>query len=249
MAWLNSVGRKAAVPHRLQLTLRNDLGPTPFEHHFKSIVQQAVLDKSGEPNAYFCPNFIPKLLRYFLPQAVLWSGLLLGDLGRHGKGPLYAKVSQRYQGLAQKTTQNYTRDNMTQGIMEKSQWDLKKVRFQQKRLTRLDNFVYAYKVMHDALLREYQDSLKTKTKDMPSLTSQSKHILCEEHGKPSAARMPDKVKKLSVELSQSMEICVWKADLEGRQQPLLLMDGVVNAANENLQHYGGLALALSKAGG
>lgn len=60
--------------------------------------------------------------------------------------------------------QNYTKDNKTQGIMEKSQWDLKKIRFQQKRLTRLDDFVHTYKVMHEGLLREYQDSLKIKTK-------------------------------------------------------------------------------------
>ncbi|KAI3354578.1 hypothetical protein L3Q82_019083, partial [Scortum barcoo] len=84
--------RKAAVS-RLQLILRNDTGPTPFEHHFKTIIQQAVLDKDGEPN----PNFVPKLVKYFLPQAVLWSGLLLGDLGRHEKGPLYVKISKRLQ--------------------------------------------------------------------------------------------------------------------------------------------------------
>ncbi|KAF3833401.1 hypothetical protein F7725_024605 [Dissostichus mawsoni] len=35
---------------------------------------------------------------------------------------------------------NYTEDNKTQGIMEKSQWDLKKIRFQRRRLTRLDDF-------------------------------------------------------------------------------------------------------------
>ncbi|KAJ4923429.1 hypothetical protein JOQ06_021428 [Pogonophryne albipinna] len=142
----------------------NDLGPTPFDYHFKDVIQQASLDKVGEPNEYFCPNFIPKLLKYFLPQAALWSRLLLGDLGRHGRGPFYEKLSKRFKTVAQKSTQNYTKDNMTQGIMEKSQWDLKKIRFQQKRLTRLDDFVHTYKVMHNALLREYQDSLKTKNK-------------------------------------------------------------------------------------
>ncbi|KAJ4923070.1 hypothetical protein JOQ06_027806, partial [Pogonophryne albipinna] len=140
----------------------NDLGPTPFD--FKDVIQQASLDKVGEPNEYFCPNFIPKLLKYFLPQAALWSKLLLGDLGRHGRGPFYEKLSKRFKTVAQKSTQNYTKDNMTQGIMEKSQWDLKKIRFQQKRLTRLDDLVHTYKVMHNALLREYQDSLKTKNK-------------------------------------------------------------------------------------
>ncbi|KAK1899355.1 120.7 kDa protein in NOF-FB transposable element [Dissostichus eleginoides] len=97
----------------------NDLGPTPFDYHFKDVIQQASLDKVGEPNEYFCPNFIPKLLKYFLPQAALWSRLLLGDLGRHGRGPFYEKLSKRFKRVAQKSTQNYTKDNMTQRIMEK----------------------------------------------------------------------------------------------------------------------------------
>lgn len=42
--------------------------------------------------------------------------------------------------------------------MEKSQWDLKKVRLQGRRLTRLDDFVDQYKNSHIALLREFQDS-------------------------------------------------------------------------------------------
>ncbi|KAI9517793.1 hypothetical protein NQZ68_000962 [Dissostichus eleginoides] len=62
---------------------------------------------------------------------------------------------------------------MTQGIMEKSQWDLKKICFQQKRLTRLDDFVHTYKFMHNALLREYQDSLKTKNKVMKKILNPS----------------------------------------------------------------------------
>ena len=57
-------------------------------------------------------------------------------------------------------------------------------------------------------------------------------------------RKKDQVKTLSAELSQSMEVCVWKADLA-----TFVFDGVVNAANENLQHGGSLALALCKAGG
>ncbi len=56
----------------------------------------------------------------------------------------------------------YTNDNKTQGIMEKSQWDLKRVRFQRRRLTRLDDFVHIYQISHNALLREFSDSTRKK---------------------------------------------------------------------------------------
>jgi hypothetical protein len=60
--------------------------------------------------------------------------------------------------------QNYTQDNRTQGIMEKSQWDLKKVRLQGRRFKRMDDFVAMHKVSTNALLREYADSLKERRK-------------------------------------------------------------------------------------
>ena len=60
--------------------------------------------------------------------------------------------------------QNFTQDNRTQGIMEKSQWDLKRIRFQRRRLTRLDDFVQTYQKTHDALIIEYQDRERTRKK-------------------------------------------------------------------------------------
>lgn len=62
--------------------------------------------------------------------------------------------------------QNFTQDNKTQGVMEKSQWDLKKIRFKGRRLTRLDDFINTYKDTHKALLREFHDSQRvTKRKE------------------------------------------------------------------------------------
>ena len=51
-------------------------------------------------------------------------------------------------------------------------------------------------------------------------------------------------KRLEFTLRAGVKVSVWKADLTNCP-----VDAVVNAANENLQHYGGLAQALSKAGG
>ncbi|XP_060889318.1 uncharacterized protein LOC132961603 [Labrus mixtus] len=217
--------------------------------------------------------------------------------------------------------------------MEKSQWDLKKIRFQHRRLTRLDDSVHTYKVMHQAIMREYQDSVNTqnkihrvdverwkqkkqqrrgvyvspmtkpfdfeKQKEQKVLKKktavrtelqnaachQSEATLAKEQRKSTTTNVPLQLetegpdnknstslaadapppfstqqnsaldsttennllgqdKRLSIELSSSFTVMVWKADLT-----TFVADTIVNAANENLQHYGGLALALCKAGG
>ncbi|XP_039679701.1 uncharacterized protein LOC120573877 isoform X2 [Perca fluviatilis] len=139
-----------------------NLGHTTFHTHFAEIVANAPVDVKGEPNEYHSPTFMPNLVKYFLPQAVLWSGLMLGDLGRHGKGPAYNHFSKIFMRCSQSGTQNYTEDNKTQAIMEKSQWDLKKIRFQRRRLTRLDDFVQIYQQTHNALLMEFSDSTRKR---------------------------------------------------------------------------------------
>lgn len=64
----------------------------------------------------------------------------------------------------------------------------------------------------------------------------------------SAARQKKPVvveeKRFSVKLDSGVEVSVWRADLTN-----LKVEAVVNAANNQLQHYGGLAQALSEAGG
>lgn len=51
-------------------------------------------------------------------------------------------------------------------------------------------------------------------------------------------------RRFEMTLNSGVVVSVWKADLSS-----FAADAVVNSANENLMHVGGLALALSKAGG
>ncbi|KAK9535814.1 hypothetical protein VZT92_008171 [Zoarces viviparus] len=61
---------------------KHDVGTTPIHKHFNGII-----DDQGEANICHPPKFISNLAKYFLPHALLWSGVMLGDPGRHGTGP------------------------------------------------------------------------------------------------------------------------------------------------------------------
>uniref|UniRef100_A0A3B3Z1D8 PARP n=1 Tax=Poecilia mexicana TaxID=48701 RepID=A0A3B3Z1D8_9TELE len=60
--------------------------------------------------------------------------------------------------------------------------------------------------------------------------------------RPPATIKPER--RYEFTMRSGVKVSVWKADLTNFHA-----DAVVNAANEDLHHYGGLALALSKAGG
>ncbi|XP_058610231.1 uncharacterized protein LOC131526126 [Onychostoma macrolepis] len=132
--------------------------------HFRTTMKSAPLDLNGDTNTYCTPTFISRLTKYFLPHAVLWSGMMLGDLERHGTRQAYQNLTKLYNKVKQSKKQNFTEDNRTQGIMEKSQWDLKRIRLQRRQFTRLDDFVRVYQKMHDALLLEYGDMERSRKK-------------------------------------------------------------------------------------
>ncbi|KAK7877629.1 hypothetical protein WMY93_031641 [Mugilogobius chulae] len=106
-----------------ELEADNDWG-----RHFQRVVDGAQVDLRGDPNPYYSDGFLQHLNTYMLPYAGLWSGIMLGDLGRHGKDAMYKNASKRFKHLQMLPKQNITTDNRTQGIMEKSQWDLKHLR-------------------------------------------------------------------------------------------------------------------------
>ncbi|KAL7849581.1 hypothetical protein SRHO_G00212040 [Serrasalmus rhombeus] len=78
---------------------------TPFQRHFNNVIKSAPLDLQGPPNVYYSGTFLTTLATHFLPQAALWTSLMLGDLGRHGEGVAYQQFSKRFSKISKKTTQ------------------------------------------------------------------------------------------------------------------------------------------------
>uniref|UniRef100_A0A669CZJ1 PHD-type domain-containing protein n=4 Tax=Oreochromis TaxID=8139 RepID=A0A669CZJ1_ORENI len=249
-----------------------------LKQHFAEVIASAPLDVTGPPNVYHAPAFISSISKYFLPHATLWSGMLLGDLGRHGKGSAYGFLSKRYNHVSQLKKQNYTEDNRTQGIMEKSQWDLKRIRFERRRLTRLDDFVQIYQRKHDALLREYGDVGKKRMKKYRVETEKWKKKSRKRKGFYVTPLMGKRLKQdhqeepphSDVPTEQTEAVTTQDEKEQAATQKRIMsaqltqdvdisvwiadlckfqVDAVVNAANTSLQHCGGLALAISESGG
>ncbi|CAL8372114.1 unnamed protein product [Arctogadus glacialis] len=95
------------------------------------------------------------------------------------------------------------------------------------------------------ILRQYGPAIKEVLKykyecsiDVLGMESAMGQDFAQSRNQPMAAE-----KRFSIQL-KGREVSVWKADLTSFHT-----EAVVNAANENLQHIGGLALALCEAGG
>ena len=136
-----------------------------FQEHFSKVIDKAldaVSDCDVVDNLFFNPGLLSTFRKYWIPQICLWSSLMLGDLGRLGVGTGYQKYSKFYDGLSSKIEQNLTTNNRTQGIMEKSQQELKRTRLEGRRFRRLDEIAVAISQKNTAILREYGDSIKKR---------------------------------------------------------------------------------------
>ncbi|XP_077975501.1 uncharacterized protein LOC144431350 [Styela clava] len=115
-------------------------------------------------NSFYCPEVMTKFKTFYVPKICLWGALLVGDLGRFGTTIGYEKYKHFYAKSSVSNKQNLAKDNRTQGIMEKSQQELKRTRFNNRRFKRLDEIAVVYDQLHDSLIREYQDNLIVRPK-------------------------------------------------------------------------------------
>lgn len=62
----------------MKCAFQHDVGTTQIMDHFRTTINSAPLDLDGDSNTYYTPTFISRLAKYFLPHAILWSGMMLG---------------------------------------------------------------------------------------------------------------------------------------------------------------------------
>ena len=73
---------------------------SPFKIHFEKIYKNQLESikkddsEGGSSNDLYAPNFFPTILANLLPTVPLWSGLLLGNLSRHGESKDYENYAQ-----------------------------------------------------------------------------------------------------------------------------------------------------------
>ena len=141
---------------------------SPFKNRFQKIVNKAIehirKSKSSEqeenllPNAYRSTAFMEYLLNYAFPSIANWSGLLLGDLGRHGTGEPYTQYTDMFKSLKKSKHQNISSNNRTQGIIEKSMGEVKRVKLQYERCSKLHVLVSIFQNDLLPLHREFAES-------------------------------------------------------------------------------------------
>ena len=143
---------------------------SPFKIHFEKIYKNQLesikMDDSegGSSNDLYAPNFFPTILAN-LPTVPLWSGLLLGNLSRHGESKDYENYAQnliKHPRINQTFNENFVASDRTTGISEKRMGDLYNSLLGGKQAARLDDIVT---LLHENILgmqKMFSDSVTTK---------------------------------------------------------------------------------------
>ena len=151
-------------------------GNNPFMKRLNEVVSSATaFANSATPqgtNKFYNSDIFDSFTKYHVPKLPLFTDLLTGNLSRFGSTSPYEKYDKFFSKLSGSKFQNITKRNRTQGYVEKNQQELKRTRLINRRFTRLDEFAVVYEEMHDGLLREFSDGIRS--------TPSSKKISCNE---------------------------------------------------------------------
>ena len=144
---------------------------SPFKIHFEKIYKNQLESikkddsEGGSSNDLYAPNFFPTILANLLPTVPLWSGLLLGNLSRHGESKDYENYAQnliKHPRINHTFNENFVTSNRTTGISEKRMGDLYNSLLGGKQAARLDDIVA---LLHENILgmqKMFSDSVTTK---------------------------------------------------------------------------------------
>ena len=144
---------------------------SPFKTHFKQIYDEKLKLLSNEDvkifpnNKLYSQQFFYRVLTNLLPTVPLWSGLLLGDLSRHGVGQSYAeyvKHLKKNPRITHTFNENFKSSNRTTGISEKRMSDLYNSLLGGKQAARLDDIVDLLYENIQGMQRMFTDSITAK---------------------------------------------------------------------------------------
>ena len=146
---------------------------SPFKKHFSDLyteqmemIKKEDAESKAGVNALYSEGFFQAVLKQLIPTIPLWSGLLLGDLSRHGP-KIAPYMSYKSQQLKHPRTQHtfddsFTGSNRTTGISEKRMGDLYNSLLGGKQAARLDDLVI---MLHENVLgmqRIFADSVTSR---------------------------------------------------------------------------------------
>ena len=121
--------------------------------------------KGGSSNDLYTPNFFPTILTNLLPTVPLWSGLLVGNLSRHGESKYYQNYAQhviKNPRINHTFNENFAASNRTTGISEKIMGDLYNSLLGCNQAARLDDIVALLDENILGMQKMFSDSITTK---------------------------------------------------------------------------------------
>jgi len=143
---------------------------SPYRKHFQKLSRSEeekvpATEERGTANMYYKPSFIHDINERFMGTIPLWSGLLLGNLRRHGEGAAYMAYKEKriFSGMTLANNfKSFTKDNRTLGVSDR----IMRVLFNQQLggtiKVRLDDFV---REVHEDLIgmqRIFADQYRKK---------------------------------------------------------------------------------------
>ena len=102
------------------------------------------MKNTSTENKYYNQSFAKHLINKKMASIALWSSIMLGNIGRHGKTLPYKHYTTKYGNMTDTKYRNISNSNRTQGTIEQNFREAKSIKYRNRRFARLDEFSRVY---------------------------------------------------------------------------------------------------------